>query len=201
MKPNVKPLLAKGLNAIFSKLEAELSLQDAFKILWNTDSQCIRTDTELSAVTRTDTRYYSVHGEEEGSVELKVNLVTCGRYVFRGNEMPREIVNDDIIAQIRVCKQYNDPAAEVVSQENPYGIMARFADLHLFDRSAGPMQLLCEYVRALYKAGFRVCFHAYEPLRLDLWMVKEDVQVKITFYVADFIHTRLLLAHKNDAYK
>ena len=198
---NVAHLKENGLNAIFAKLEAELDLQNAFKILWSTEKQCIRTDVEISAVYRSDMRVYSVDEEEPTTVELKVNLVSCARYVFKGVTTPRYIEDGDIVAQVYVNKSRDYKDLKIMSESDPFASVARLADFHLLDRSAGLPQLLCEYVRALYKEGFRIHQQSFDGKRFDLALLKEDVLVRVAFYVKDFLETRLFLAHKNDAYK
>lgn len=189
-----------GLNVIFSKLEVELGLKKALRMLWDADQEHNSSDCVLSHVRRTHTQDYAFDRELPTVTELKINVVTHAHYEFMGMaKMPDFIEDKDIVAQVRVVKNGNYSEVKKISDAVPWPALHRLGLAYNFDVTCGMFHLLILYSQKLYKEDFRVSLLELDKDCFHLHMINGDVLVKIMIYIADHLNARLLLAHTNTA--
>lgn len=196
---NVVSMKENGLNAIFSKLEAEMELHDALRLLWKSYEDTPHVDELLSAIYRTDHRALSIDDVNfHQRTELKINIISSAYSDFTGKDrVPRYVDDKEIVAQIVVVAN-NEHQNAVVSEVNPAAAIKRFAAMYNWDWDVGIIRFFVLYAHTLHGNGFRVA--SLEVLNKNdfyLELRQGNVSVRLIIYYKDFINARFYLAHLN----
>lgn len=193
----VSDLMPNSFNAVFAGVEAEVDLKRALRLLWEAHLKIVElgTDDSMTALEVHETQHrFSTGKSTETEREYKIKLTSFSRYHFLTQSQPKEVSSEDIVASISILKCGNRKL-EPINEISPRYLFICLAD-QLNIEYSGMLRRLGIYTELLFKAGFRMLSFARNQEHLVVAMGLEDVSIRITVYVEDYINTLFWRAHR-----